>query len=177
MNANESSLSNNPRLKRIQSAGRIFSIIFFTITVICAVGTAILFGVSVLARAGNLPRTDLMSTGACEASFTFLSWCCYKLFTLYAQGELFTVTVVSSIRRIGYGYVLVVLTSSVCQLVLSHSSTIVSHSITTNSMNTNWPIHFFTLAFSGALPAFLIIFIAWIMDEGRKLREEQELTV
>ena len=24
---------------------------------------------------------------------------------------------------------------------------------------------------------FLIIFIAWIMDEGRKMQEEQELTV
>jgi hypothetical protein len=28
-----------------------------------------------------------------------------------------------------------------------------------------------------SFPAFLIIFVAWIMDEGRKIQEEQELTV
>jgi len=27
------------------------------------------------------------------------------------------------------------------------------------------------------IPGFLILFIAWIMDEGRKIQEEQELTV
>jgi hypothetical protein len=27
------------------------------------------------------------------------------------------------------------------------------------------------------VPGFVIIFAAWIMDEGRKIQEEQELTV
>jgi hypothetical protein len=31
--------------------------------------------------------------------------------------------------------------------------------------------------FLSLLPGFVIIFIAWIMDEGRKIQEEQELTV
>jgi hypothetical protein len=31
--------------------------------------------------------------------------------------------------------------------------------------------------FNGFLEGFFIIFIAWIMDEGRKIQEEQELTV
>jgi hypothetical protein len=30
---------------------------------------------------------------------------------------------------------------------------------------------------SNLLIGFVIIFIAWIMDEGRKIQEEQELTV
>ncbi len=33
------------------------------------------------------------------------------------------------------------------------------------------------LSMTPVLVSFLIIFLAWIMDEGRKIREEQELTV
>lgn len=178
MNTNEPSLSYNQRMRRIQGAGRILSIIFFTLTVICACATTVLLlGVVILIN--RVSSAELMTGAANEATATFLSWCCYKLFTRYSHGELFTESVVSSIRRIGYAYILMVLAGAVSLTVLTvlnHSSNI-PHPVRTNSVNPLWPIRLFTLAFSGALPAFLIIFIAWVMDEGRKMREEQELTV
>lgn len=178
MNTLETSSTNSPRLKRIQGAGRILSILFFTIAMMCASATNILLAVSIFAS--NVPRAELMAGAVNEATATFLSMCCYKLFARYARGELFTAGVVSSIRRIGYAYILMVLAgaASIAAFVGSpHSPNIVWHPITSISIDNGWPIHFFTLAFSGALPAFLIIFIAWVIDEGRKMREEQELIV
>lgn len=78
-----------------------------------------------------------------------------RLFWLYRKGIFFTAKNVNCIRFLGY-YTII-----------------------------NWFIdytiqglqHAMALSTTPILVGFFIIFLAWIMDEGRKIREEQELTV
>jgi hypothetical protein len=87
--------------------------------------------------------------GLCAAGATL------RLFWLYGKGILFTAKNVNCIRFLGY-----------CTII-------------------NWFIDYtmqglqrdMALSTNPLFVGFFIIFIAWIMDEGRKIREEQELTV
>ena len=79
----------------------------------------------------------------------------FALFQLYARGILFSAKNVLFIRFLGYWMII------------------------------NWFIdlemqdrlHDASLSMTPVFVGFLIIFLAWIMDEGRKIQEEQELTV
>jgi hypothetical protein len=78
-----------------------------------------------------------------------------RLFRLYGNGILFSVKNINYIRFQGYYLIL------------------------------NWVVDYqmqgalldMALSTTPLFVGFLIIFIAWIMDEGRKIQEEQELTV
>jgi hypothetical protein len=82
-------------------------------------------------------------------------WVVFALFGLYRQGILFSARNVRHIRSLGY-YLIV-----------------------------NWAIEYqmqgalrdMDLSTNSLFVGLLIIFVSWIMDEGRKIREEQELTV
>lgn len=82
-------------------------------------------------------------------------WVVFALFGLYRQGILFSAKNVRHIRSLGY-YLMV-----------------------------NWAInyqlqgalHDMDLSTNALFIGLLIIFVSWIMDEGRKIQEEQELTV
>ncbi len=112
------------------------------------------------------------------------SWFCYKLFGLYSRGELFTPEVVRSIRRITYSYFIFV-----SALFLSW---LFYHGYGELKESLNFPNLFNSSFFMGVLkmiyvlfarlfrvvfPGFFLLIITWIMDEGRKIQEEQELTV
>ena len=85
----------------------------------------------------------------------FCAMVLYRLFGLYGQGKYFTAANITYIRFLGY-YVIVDWVVTAMLESLSHESD-----------------GFFTQPMAG----LLVIFIAWIMDEGRKIQEEQELTV
>jgi len=82
-------------------------------------------------------------------------WVVFSLFSLYRRGILFSAKNVRHIRSLGY-YLIV-----------------------------NWAIDYqmqaalrvMVLSTNSLFVGLLIIFISWIMDEGRKIQEEQELTV
>jgi len=82
-------------------------------------------------------------------------WVVFALFGLYRQGILFSAKNVRHIRSLGY-YLIV-----------------------------NWAIDYqmqgalrdVQLSTNSLFVGLLIIFVSWIMDEGRKIQEEQELTV
>jgi len=82
-------------------------------------------------------------------------WVVFALFRLYRQGILFSARNVRHIRSLGY-YLIV-----------------------------NWAIDYqmqgalrdMPLNTNSLFVGLLIIFVSWIMDEGRKIQEEQELTV
>ncbi|MGH7950868.1 MAG: DUF2975 domain-containing protein [Limisphaerales bacterium] len=103
-------------------------------------------------------------TCALESSF------CYKLFDLYSKGELFTAKIVHNIRRVSYGYFLMALAGFISRIVSIHFPT--TELQVAKIMCSEWQ-----WLFTSLFPGFLILFIAWIMDEGRKIQEEQELTV
>ena len=82
-------------------------------------------------------------------------WVVFALFGLYRRGILFSAKNVRHIRSLGY-YLIV-----------------------------NWAIDYqmqgalrdMVLSTNSLFVGLLIIFVSWIMDEGRKIQEEQELTV
>jgi hypothetical protein len=98
------------------------------------------------------------------------AWFCFRLFHLYSRGDLFSSTIVQYIRRIAGLCFIVMLAQFLCKSFLP-----------------GYPDPWETLPGWGwtewlglvfyLFPSFLILFIAWIMDEGRKIEEEQELTV
>ncbi len=78
-----------------------------------------------------------------------------RLFWLYSKGVLFTVKNVSCIRLLGYYFIIDWFINYQMQGLL----------------------HDMDLSTTPIFVGFFIIFFAWIMDEGRKIQEEQELTV
>jgi hypothetical protein len=118
MNANEISLNDNPRLKRIQIVSGIFRAIFFTVTLICCLGGIVMLPMIFLpspAKAGMI-----IGMGS-EWFIAIFAWCCYKLFAQYASGDLFTARIVSSIRRVAYAYILMTVACGICQTILVHA--------------------------------------------------------
>jgi hypothetical protein len=77
------------------------------------------------------------------------------LFRLYEKGILFSAKNVLYITFIGYYLIFDWVVDYMLQSAL----------------------HDMALSSTSIFVGFLVIFIAWIMDEGRKIREEQELTV
>jgi hypothetical protein len=151
----------SPRLKRIQECGYLLSISSLTAAVLGALGTLLL--ILILIHDGtifNLPQHRLPEDAVMIAfvlTLTLVAWFCHKLFQQYALGNLFTKEVVYYLYKIGCLYALVALEKQHLEQ------------------------HFQFLTASSPLlqmfPGLFIIFISWIMDEGRKIQEEQELTV
>ena len=78
-----------------------------------------------------------------------------RLFWLYAKGILFMAKNVNCIRFLGYYFIADWFVNDLMQDYL----------------------HDMALSMTPVFVGFVIIFVAWIMDEGRKIQEEQELTV
>ena len=79
----------------------------------------------------------------------------YALFSLYGRGILFSARNVLYIRFQGYYLIFTFLVD----------------------YQTQGALHDMALSDTPLFVGLLIIFVAWIMDEGRKIQEEQELTV
>lgn len=104
----------------------------------------------------------------------FVLYFLIKLFRLYEQGEIFTMNNVRYIRNTGYALLIGQLINPVYQALLSMALTwhnpphrglrVISVSLD----GTNIGI---------VLMSLLIVLISWIMAEGYKLKEEQQLTV
>jgi len=95
-----------------------------------------------------------------------------KLFDLYSKGEIFTVNHVKYIRNIGYALLVTQIINPLYEGLIGVALTWHNpHGYRFASVTldqTNLGIIFFAL---------IIILISWIMAEGCKLREEQQLTI
>lgn len=78
-----------------------------------------------------------------------------RLFWLYGKGIFFSAKNVSCLRFLGY-YVIV-------EWFIDYQMQGTQHDV--------------SMSITPIFVGFFIIFFAWIMDEGRKIQEEQELTV
>ncbi len=102
----------------------------------------------------------------------FILYTLIKLFNLYEQGDIFSMQHVRYIRNIGYALLLGQIWNPVYQFLMGLVLTL--H---------NPPGHRFaavTLDQTNVgilLTALLVILISWIIAEGCKLREEQQLTI
>jgi hypothetical protein len=175
MNTNENSPKAGPRLKRIQKAGSVLKTVFFILalfftltTLLCGAGF-----ISIMGRQsfGELSRT-ILAAGA-NLSFAVGAWFCYQLFALYSRGNLFTPEIVRLLRRIGCLYFLLMLVRFCCKMFLPGMN-----DDYLETANIGWGrLELVSFLLVSCFPGFLILFVAWIMDEGRKIQEEQELTV
>ena len=93
-----------------------------------------------------------------------------QLFGLYKQAEIFSLKNVNYIKKIGYTLLIGQLLDPFYQALMT--------------VNLTWHLHpkILAIGFSGTnigiiLMALLVILISWIMAEGVKLREEQQLTI
>lgn len=102
----------------------------------------------------------------------FILYSLIKLFKLYEDGEIFSINHVRYIRNIGYALLMGQLVEPFYQFAMGLVLTLHNPpqyryaAITLDQTNIRI-----------LLTAFLVILISWIMAEGCKLREEQQLTI
>jgi hypothetical protein len=191
MNANEISPKANPRLKRIKTISQ-FLKIFFLLYLVCSGLENSLSYILVGFRMGMWSWFILGPTNAyllqtsmigvlivlvATALFLATVVSCYQLLNLYEKGIVFSATNVQLLGRIGYlafGYGLINLLERA--LVGMHHIYDAPH--TPDSV---WPVIMLgvqaCLSSPWLIGGFFVMIISQIMDEGRKIQEEQALTV
>jgi hypothetical protein len=96
----------------------------------------------------------------------------YKLFDLYARGEVFSSGVVRRIRQTGYallaGQIWNPFNQALVTVLLTLENPPGQRMISVGASSSD---------VGGLLVAFGIILVSWIMDEGRKLQDEQALVI
>lgn len=95
-----------------------------------------------------------------------------RLFDLYARGQIFTADDVREIRQIGISVFLFVLL-----WVFDLIAQLLVHSVPTAEGTAGISINIGGMPFGLAIAGIIIMIVSWIMDVGRELREEQDLTV
>ncbi len=94
------------------------------------------------------------------------------LFKLYERSEVFSLQNVSYIKKIGYALLITQIVSVICNGIISVVLTWHNpHGLRTLMLTVTGT------NISMILTAFIIILISWIMAEGCRLREEQQLTI
>ena len=177
MNVNEITPKTNARMNRIQKVSKCIRLFLQYGIPLLIVGT---LGFSVLAAKHiiNLPQPAHPAAGSDAAThavpvalwgtlwgiltlIVYFFWyrTALKLFGFFEKGILFTAETVRCIQIMGVIYFVRFLV----QLIL----------LAVPTPENNWR----TMNFSDLFTSFLIIFIGWLIDEARKIREEQELTV
>ena len=173
MNATEISPVSNSRISKITIVSRILKIVFLVLTLACVLASLMSLISLGIVMWGAFRWTRfavswyaLLAAGADLVSATF-TWFCYKLFSLYSRGNYFTAEVVHSLRRIGITFFFVTLAGVLTKALLPHGPP----SLAVQTANSIFSV------VNGLFFGFLILFIAWVMDEGRRIQEEQALTV
>ena len=174
MNANEITLKANPRTNRIQKFSAVLRTFFRVTAVLSAVGglVNIWWALPVHVPESSSPMKAFAISGVTNLIWSVGFWLCGKLFMYYARGDLFSPKIVSCIRQIGWVGIIKGILSGISMFVLMHSSP----APPSVGLIMAAPMSLLTMLL-GIAPGIALICVAWIMDEGRKIQEEQELTV
>jgi hypothetical protein len=104
------------------------------------------------------------------AIFIFAKLAC--LFSLYRQGQIFTEQVVLTIRHLGFAIAAAQLSDLIfqvlCSMVLTWHNGVGHRQIAVGISFTHCELLFV---------AAIVIFSSWVMDEGRRLQSEHDLTI
>ena len=175
MNANEISPKANARLNRIRIVSRVVRIlvglaVVSVVAVISICLSDIIGWTSISPGLLSPPFSRYASLRAIPASVLILgfiraglffagAFLLNKLLRFFADGNFFTAKNITCIKWLGYLVISDWLVAKFLDAIASRGLVIGLHD------------------FAKLAIGFLIILIAWIMDEGRKIQEEQELTV
>jgi len=176
MNANEISAKAGLRLNRIQKISRTLKVcvLFYLVAPLCVLafnlkGIHLASGmVSIFnhpyASVSDIPKAMylLSATGMAVYLVGVISF--YRLLCLYEKGVIFSRANVSEMKKLGSylaGYGILAVAANII-----HAGGIIFPWVLLEGIVSPW------IVVGGA-----IYIVAWIMDEGRKIREEQELTV
>jgi hypothetical protein len=198
MNANEISPIENPRLSRIKIVSRVAKLFVLGFLIFMILG---FFSVCFsnwrsfsfhAANAGTNPdpsffgyRTVLLIN---QVVIGVWYWKLARLFSFYERGLIFTAGTICCIKTLGLlcviGWTLMVLTHFLPQPLPfdQNNQKTWPPGVTLTHVHT-YRMGFFNFDFGTGidfgllLAGVAIVLIAWIMDEGRKIQEEQELTV
>jgi hypothetical protein len=196
MNATEISPKANPRLKRIRTVSRLVKWAIF------ALGSFSIIFVLFYSLTHTLSSKINIWHALFLISFQIVIclwyWKLTRLFHFYEQGLIFAAETIRCIKLLGVLWLAgwVFLTAAhfsphppTAQTTISGSNQVSPNEIptrihpTTVTVSHRFRVGFFTFDFGTGidfgmpLGAVIIILVAWIMDEGRKIQEEQELTV
>jgi hypothetical protein len=171
MNANEITPKASARINRIRKIGTFLKTTFF-IAALWFWFLGIAYLVTSILNPENFAETWRFQFFAYAAA----SVLAYQLFSLYARGDLFAASAVHYIRGIG----IIALLIGSAEFYEKFARLLATHYFAGC-----WSLKgVFSLCIGVPLellshfwPGLIIIFFAWIMDEGRKIQEEQELTV
>ncbi len=184
MNANDIPSQARVRLKRIKTASRIarWTVLGF----LAFAGWRFLWGN--YSQFGH--TTDLQSVGSrfamlsCEVVLCFWYWKLAQLFRFYERGMIFASETISCIKDLGClwvaGWIFMAASHFLYQPRLFQPSThppgvtVVTHSYHMGFLSFDFGTG---IDFGFLLGGLIVFLIAWIMDEGRKIQEEQALTV
>jgi hypothetical protein len=184
MNTSEQPRPDNPRLKRIQKVGGIAKWMVYVFLLY----ETILF----LLFTGRSPADHVFSLrGVLMVSYLIIVYVWYwnlaRLFKLYERGKIFAAQTIRCIKTLGILWAAGWLLLTAVHLLpkpVALTPAIAAYGVTPVSVvKHTYRFGFFTcdfgtgIDFGGLLTASVIVLIAWIMDEGRKIQEEQDLTV
>jgi hypothetical protein len=170
MNTNTSGISSdaNPRLNRVRKISRILKVcvLFYFIVPLCvlafhlesfhiATGVVSIFN-HPYASASDIPKpmSLLWAAGTVVYLLGIISF--YRLLCLYENGMVFSGANVSEIKKLG------------CYLAGYGVLAVAANVVYAGGIIFPWVL------LEGIVSPWIV---AWIMDEGRKIQEEQELTV
>jgi hypothetical protein len=160
MNANEITMPGR-LMSRIQKVSASLKALFLVAAVISAL-VSLSATVVMLESYSNEKLQDAVSL----LFWAGVYWCAYRLFRACSGGQFFSVEVVRNLRRIGGLGILLGLEEGVAYFAQGVGD------IPLWSDLIFVPFYAFSI-----VPGIAFLCIAWIMDEGRKIQEEQALTV
>jgi hypothetical protein len=185
MNANENSPTANARLNRIKIISRVLKVLLLPF-LLCLVGSGYLLPFAhrmpdgywivwgTYATFSDAPMVAKMIAVLAAGVFLAAGITCYQLLNLYEKGIIFSARNVQQLGRIGglaFGYGLLKVWGPV---LISTWYAWMHASSPLNSVL--WSIlGFFSSPW--IIGGLFVMVICYIMDEGRKIQEEQELTV
>ena len=190
MNANKIAPSANARLQRIKTVSRIVRYAILGCLVL-AVGNSLFVFLWMLTPTWSARSfAHTLQIMLALAVLCYWYWNLAKLFHFYERGLIFATETIRCIQTLGILCVINWLLLSVSN-VLGRifppppppvSSPHVTVTVVDSPFLSSFHFGFFNYSIAGfnisfLLAGIIIVIIAWIMDEGRKIQEEQELTV
>jgi len=192
MNANEIAPKTNLRMNRIRTVSRIAKIVMLGLlifTLYFPIRTYIFQILSPSFKRGGFSLPDVLTTIS-QIILWVWYWKLFQLFKLYERGLIFSAQTIRCIKILGVlcavGWALMTLLQ-ILPHPLPSSQIIQTHppeaAVIEGVIVSSYRMGFFSFDFGTGInfgllfAGIVIVLIAWIMDEGRKIQEEQELTV